>query len=139
MSLSAIRSDLVELIEPLVAAGGEVAPYPPESANVFPSIWLGDARAQIKTSVGFRTWPYRIPVTVAVGPRKAIYANERAAATTILDPLVALLAPQVQVGGESYGIEITEFIEGVIGPIGGEELVGFTLTIVVKEKPEYIG
>lgn len=138
MSLAAMRTDLVALLEPLVVDGGEVAPYAPDAVNAVPSIWLGDARANVSTVVSFRTWTYRIPVTCAV-KRQAVYGEERAAATALLDDVVAALATDYSLGGTTYGLEIEEFVEGVVGPIGGEELVGFTIFLRVKEKPTFVG
>jgi hypothetical protein len=139
IGLAAARADLVDLLKPVVNNGGEVSPYTPDAVNVFPAIWLGEARGKVTTAMSFRTWTFELPITFAVANRKAILAEERAAATANLDAVVDRLEADYSLGGNTFGIEIFSFAEGEIGPIGGETLVGFTLWIRIKMKPEFAG
>lgn len=133
MSLEQIRADLVTLLEPLVADGGEVLPYAPDAANVFPCVWLADATARIDHDMSLRIWNYTLPLTVAVA-RKAVYGEERAAATVLVEEVIAQLDSDFTLGGTTFGLKPAEFREGPIGPIGGEMLVGFTLFLAIKQK-----
>ncbi len=133
MSLAQVRTDLVTLLEPLVADGGEVLPYAPDAANVFPCMWLADATAEIDMSMSLRTFDYTLPLTVAVA-RKAVYGEERAAATSLLEEVIAQLDSNFTLGGTTFGLQATQLREGAIGPIGGETLVGFTLFLRIKQK-----
>lgn len=138
VGLAQLRTDLVALLAPIVTGGGEVAPYMPDAVNVFPSIWLGDSRAKVSQAMQFRTWTFTMPITVAVA-RKAVYAEERAASAGLLDAVVDRIDSDFSLGGTTFGLEIVEFVEGAIGPIAGEELVGFTVFLNVKYKPAFTG
>lgn len=131
MSIEQIRTDLIALLTPLIADGGEIAAYAPESANVFPSIWLGDTKAAIKTAVNFRSFDYLLPLTVAVA-RKGVFADERASTTALLPAILDLIDADFTLGGSTYGVSAREFTEGSIS-LGGDQLVGFTLFFSIKE------
>lgn len=133
MSISQIRDDLVTLLTPLVVDGGEVLPYPPDVANVFPAIWLADATCQVNTSMSDRVFDWTLPLTVAVA-RKAVYAEERAAVTDLMEDILAAIDANFTLGGTTYGVRATEIREGAI-LLGGESLVGFTIFFSVKQKP----
>lgn len=134
MGLQQIRDDLVAILQPLVVAGGEVSPYAPDAANVFPLIWLADATCQVTTGMGDRVFDWTLPLTAAVA-RKAVYGEERAAVTTLMEDILAVVDANFTLGGTTFGVRATEIREGAIRLIGGEELVGFTIFFSVKQKP----
>ena len=113
--------------------GGEASPYPPDAANVLPSIWLADATCRVTTSMSDRVFDWTLPLTAAVA-RKAVYAEERAAVTTLMESILAAIDADFTLGGTTYGVRATEIREGAI-LLGGESLVGFTIFFSVKQKP----
>jgi hypothetical protein len=133
MNLAEIRDALVAMFAPIVADGGEAVPYFPDAANLFPLIWIADARGGIRRAMSDVVYDFTLPVTCAVA-RKAVYAEERAAATPYLSEMIALVLADYQIGGLVTMAQPGEFAEGVVGPVGGEDLVGFTLFLKIHHK-----
>lgn len=134
MDLGAIRDGIVDLFRPLVADGGEAVPYFPDGANIFPVIWVADVqRGRARIAMSDVVYDFTVPVTCAVA-RKAVYAEERAAATPLLSAMIAAVVADYQIGGLVTMTQPTEFTEGIVGPVGGEELVGFTLFLAIHHK-----
>lgn len=128
-----VRAALVTLLAPLVVGGGEVSPYFPDAVNVVPALWLADARGTIKRGMSDVTFDYALPLTGAYA-RKAVYGEERAAGTALMIAALDLILADHSLGGLITLVQPTGFTEGIVGPVGGEELVGFTITLSIKEK-----
>ena len=133
MNLAAIRDELVTMFAPIVANGGEITPYFPDAANVFPMVWIADARGKARIAMSDVVYDLTMPVTCAVA-RKAVYAEERAASTPLLSEMLALIIANYQIGGLVTMAQPADFIEGVVGPVGGEDLVGFTIFLAIHHK-----
>lgn len=131
--IDGVRAALVTLLSPLVASGGGVSPYFPDAANVLPSLWLADARGTIKRAMSDVTFDYSLPLTGAYA-RKAVYAEERATGTALMIAALDLILADHSLGGLITLMQPTGFTEGIVGPVGGEEFVGFTIALSIKEK-----
>jgi hypothetical protein len=109
----------------------EVLARPPDSVSVVPCAWLGDANATVSMGA-LEVWTWTVPLTVVVA-RKSIYAMESAATEALLDGLMTVIRSNFTLAGTTFGLNVTAMREGQV-TVGGTEYVGFSLTMVIKEK-----
>ena len=130
MGIAGIRSGIKAVLDATPGINEALA-YPPDSVSAVPAAWVGDARATVQMGQ-LEVWTWTLPVTVVVA-RKAVYAMEQTATDALLDDVMTEIRSNFTLNGTTYGLNVTEMRQGTV-TVGGTECVGFTLTLVVKEK-----